>query len=78
MRNVVKKFDIFSQSARLVGKLDQPVRQGFVFFRDSMILFKLKPITFLSQAHSLHIIVGLCLGSEMGISSGYCGPILDS
>ena len=39
MRNIITKFDIFSQSARPVGKLNQPVHQVFFFFfRDKMIL----------------------------------------
>ena len=37
VRNVLTKYDIFSQSARPVGKLNQLVHRGF-FFRDSMIL----------------------------------------
>ena len=36
VRNVLTKFDIFSQSARPVGKLNQLIRR--VFFRDNMIL----------------------------------------
>ena len=36
-RNVLTKFDIFSLSDRLVGKLNQSVRR-VLFFKDSMIL----------------------------------------
>ena len=41
VRNVLTKFDIFSQLARPVGKLNKQVHLGFFFFfffKDSMIL----------------------------------------
>ena len=31
MKNVLTKFDIFSQSDRPIGKLNQPIRRVFVF-----------------------------------------------
>ena len=40
------------------------------FCKGRPISVLLKPVTFMSLAHSLQISVGLCLGSEMGFSSG--------